>query len=287
MIKFIKRFFQVLIILLFVILILRSFFIAAYKIPTGSMKNTLLPGDFLIISKADYKLTTPRFIPFTQIKIPHFTLLNISKPKLYDVIVFKIPEENYGNIKDKNLNLVKRVVGLPGDTLQIINRNLYLNFKRIDPPLTVYYSNSKIFSDGIRENGIFPRNKKWNTDNYGPLIIPKKGDIIKLNLKNIKYWRKLIHNETNDSSGVSIEGTVININGKPVREYTLKQDYFFVMGDNRDNSLDSRFWGFVPYNQILGKAIVIYWSVNLDTAYSSIKEFYNTIRFNRILLGIR
>ena len=286
MIKFIKRFFQVLIILLFVTLILRSFFIAAYKIPTGSMKNMLLPGDFLIISKADYKLTTPKFIPFTHIKIPQISLFNISKPKLYDVIVFNLPSEYYSNIKDIKLNLVKRVVGLPGDTLQLINRNLYINFKRIDPPLTVYYSNSKIFSNGIRENGVFPRNKKWNTDNYGPLIIPQKGDIIKLNLKNINYWKKLINSET-DSIGVSIEGTVININGKPVREYTLKQDYFFVMGDNRDNSLDSRFWGFVPENHILGKALIIYWSVDLDTSFSSLDEYYDTIRFDRIFLGIR
>lgn len=286
MIKIIKRFFQFLIILLFVTIILRSFFIAAYKIPTGSMKNTLLPGDFLIISKADYKLATPRTIPFTQTKIPHVTLLNLSKPKLYDVIVFKFPDKNYRNKKDRNLNLIKRIVGLPGDTLEIINRNLFLNYKRIDPPLNVYYSDSKILSDGIRENGISPRNKNWNTDNYGPLIIPKKGDVIKLNLKNIKYWTRLIDNDT-DSSGVSVEGSVININGNPARKYTLKQDYYFVMGDNRENSLDSRFWGFVPENHILGKALIIYWSVNLNTTYRTFKEFYNTIRFNRILLGIR
>jgi len=286
MLKFIKRSLQVLFILLLITLVLRSFFIAAYKIPTGSMKNTLLPGDYLIISKADYKLTTPRYVPFTQIEIPHITLLNIGKPKLYDVIVFNFPENNYGNKSIKNLNLVKRIVGLPGDTLQIINRNLYLNYKRIDPPLNVYYSDSKILSNGIRENGIFPHNKNWSTDNYGPLIIPKKGDVIKLNLKNIRYWKRVIENDT-DSTSVSVEGSVININGNPVREYTLKQDYYFVMGDNRENSLDSRFWGFVPESHILGKALIIYWSVNLDTTYSSLKDFYNNIRFNRILLGIR
>ena len=286
MIKFIKRFFQVLILLLLVTLILRAFFIAAYKIPTGSMKNTLLPGDYLIVSKADYKLTTPRFIPFTQIEIPHITLLNIGKPKLYDVIVFKFPGKNYGKIIDNNLNLVKRIVALPGDTLEIINRNLYLNHKKINPPGTVFYSDSKMVSDGIRENGIFPSNKKWNTDNYGPLIIPRKGNVIKLNLKNIKFWKTIINNDT-DSSEVSVEGTVININGKSAREYKLKQDYYFVMGDNRENSLDSRFWGFVPEDDILGKALIIYWSVNLDTTNATKKDFFDNIRFNRIFLGIR
>ena len=286
MIKFIKRFFQILFILLLVTVILRSFFIAAYKIPTGSMKNTLIPGDYLIISKADYELTTPRYIPFTQIEIPHIILLKISKPKLYDVIVFKFPGKNYGKIIDEKLNLVKRIVALPGDTLEIINRNLYLNYNRITPPGNVFYNNSKIVADGIRENGIFPRNKKWNADNYGPLIIPRKGELINLNLRNIKFWKTIINNDT-DSSLVSVEGSVININGKPAREYKLKQDYYFVMGDNRENSFDSRFWGFVPEDNILGKALIIYWSVNLDSTKTTLKGYFDTIRFNRILLGIR
>ncbi len=286
MIKFIKRIFKILFILLLVTLIIRSFFIAAYKIPTGSMKNTLLPGDYLIVSKADYKLTTPRYIPFTQIEIPHITLLNINKPKLFDVVVFKFPGKKYEKIIDEKLNLVKRIVALPGDTLEIINRILFLNRKKMIPPGEIYYSDSKIISDGIRENGIYPSNKKWNTDNYGPIIIPKTNDVIKLNLKNIKFWKTLIENDT-DSTSVSVEGTVININGKPVRRYKIKQDYYFVMGDNRENSLDSRFWGFVPEDNILGKALIIYWSVNLDTTNSNQKDFFNKVRFNRIFLGIR
>ena len=286
MIKFIKRFFQILFILLLVTVILRSFFLAAYKIPTGSMENTLLPGDYLFISKVDYKLTTPRYIPFTQIDIPHITLLNIGKPKLYDVIVFKFPGKNYGKIIDNKLNLVKRIVALPGDTLEIIYRNLYLNNKKITPPGNVFYNNPKIVSDGIRENGIFPSNKNWNADNYGPLIIPKKGEVINLNLKNIKFWRTIINNDT-DSSNVSVEGSVININGKPARKYKLRQNYYFVMGDNRENSLDSRFWGFVPEDNIIGKALIIYWSIDLDTAKTSKNDFIDKVRFDRILRIIK
>jgi len=286
MFKFVKRFIQLIFVLLFITLIIRSFFIAAYKIPTASMKNTLLPGDYLIISKADYKLTTPRFIPFTQIEIPYLTLLDIDKPKLYDVIVFKYPGNIYRKITDNKLNLVKRIVALPGDTLKIVNRTLFLNHKRIKPPTTVYYSDSKILSGGVRGKGIFPPNKNWNTDNYGPLVIPQKGDKIRLSLKNIKYWQTVIENDT-DTSTVSVEGSVININGIPAREYTLRQNYYFVMGDNRDNSLDSRYWGYVPEKNILGKALVIYWSVDLNTTVESIKGYFDSVRFDRILTSIK
>ncbi|PJA98200.1 MAG: signal peptidase I [Ignavibacteriales bacterium CG_4_9_14_3_um_filter_30_11] len=285
MIKIIKRFFQILIILLIVTIIIRSFFLAAYKIPTGSMKNTLLPGDYIIINKAEYKLSTPKYIPFTQIEIPYITLLNINKPKQNDVIVFKFPGKKYGEINDENFNLVKRIVALPGDTLEIINRNLFLNYIKMASPINILISNSKMISGGIKEDGIFPNIQNWNSDNYGPIIIPKKGNIIKLDLKNISYWKSIIENDT-DSSNVSIEGTVININGISSRKYQLKQDYYFVMGDNRGNSLDSRFWGFVPEENIIGKALIIYWSVELDTTNQSKKSFFDNIRLKRIFKGI-
>ena len=143
MINIIKRFFQILFILLIVTIIIRSFFLAAYKIPTGSMKNTLLPGDYIIISKAEYKLSTPRYIPFTQIEIPHTTILKFEGPELNDIVVFKFPGKKYGEINNDNLNLVKRIVGLPGDTLEIINRNLFINHKKINPPSNLLISNSK------------------------------------------------------------------------------------------------------------------------------------------------
>jgi len=281
MINIIKRFFQILFILLIVTVIIRSFFLAAYKIPTGSMKNTLLPGDYIIISKAEYKLSTPRYIPFTQIEIPHTTILKFEGPELNDIVVFKFPGKKYGEINNDNLNLVKRIVGLPGDTLEIINRNLFINHKKIIPPSNLLISNSKIISDGIKENGIFPNIKNWNADNYGPIIIPKKGDIIKLDIKDLDYWKSIIENDS-DSSKVSIEGTVININGIPSREYQLKQDHYFMMGDNRGNSLDSRFWGFVPKDNIIGKALIIYWSVELDTSNQSKKNIFDDIRLKRI-----
>lgn len=285
MFKIIKRFFQTLIILIIVTIIIRSFFLAAYKIPTGSMKNTLLPGDYIIISKFDYKLSTPRYIPFTQIEIPHTTLLNFKKPKINDIVVFKFPGKKYDNINDEKLNLVKRIVAIPGDTLEIINRNLFINYKKIAPPIKMLTSNSKIISNGVKENGIFPEIKDWNADNYGPIIIPKKGDIIKLDIKNVSYWKSIIENDT-DSSNVSIEGTVININGVPLREYQLKQDYYFVMGDNRGNSLDSRFWGFVPEEYIIGKVWLIYWSVEIDTTENSNQSIFDKVRFKRIFTDL-
>jgi len=285
MLKVIKRFFQTLIILIIVTIIIRSFFLAAYKIPTGSMKNTLLFVDYIIISKFDYKLSTPRYIPFTQIEIPHTTLFNFKKPKINDIVVFKFPGKKYDNVKDEKLNLVKRIVAIPGDTLEIINRNLFINYKKIPSPIKMQSSNSKIISDGVKEKGIYPEIKNWNADNYGPIIIPKKGDIIKLDIKNVSYWKSIIENDT-DSSNVSIEGTVININGVPLREYQLKQDYYFVMGDNRGNSLDSRFWGFVPEEYIIGRVLLIYWSIEIDTTENSNQSIFDNVRFKRIFTDI-
>ena len=276
-----KQFLFAITLAFFIAVIFKSFLVDAYKIPTGSMKNTLLVGDFILVNKAAYSLSTPLYFPLTTIKIPSVKLLSYHQPERNDVIVFEYPgnpDELYPNLPE---NFIKRIVGLPGDTVQIVNKKVFINKKLIKTPSNALMDNV-VRPKGEKEKRIYPEDKNWNEDNYGPIVVPKKGDKININPKNILEWEALIDRE-NKSKAVSVEGTVITINGQPVRSYTFKENYYFVMGDNRDDSMDSRFWGFVPNENIIGKAILIYWSWDPFIPYSNFSKLVKSIRFNRIL----
>ena len=115
----------------------------------------------------------------------------------------------------------------------------------------------------------------WNGKDYGPVIVPYKGQKVEVNFKDIDKIGPLINREY-EKKVVSVEGSVVNIEGKPVRTYTFKQDHYFVMGDNREISLDSRYWGSIPENLIIGKAELIYWSMNPNL------PVFKSIRFERL-----
>jgi signal peptidase I len=177
-----REYTEALVIAILLALFIRTFVVQAFKIPSGSMIPTLDIGDHILVNKFIYGTK----VPFTdKIAIPFKT------PRRGDIIVFKYPE-------DEQKDFIKRVIGLPGDTLEVRNKMIYVNGK----PLVESYA---FFSDpNTIPMGIQPR------DNLEPVTIPK--------------------------------------------------DSFFVMGDNRDHSLDSRYWGFVSLNKIKGRAFVIYWS---------------------------
>jgi len=165
-------------------LFIRTFIVQAFKIPSGSMQPTLLIGDHILVNKFIYGVG----IPFTDKK-----LFDINKPERGDVIVFIYPE-------DESKDYIKRVIGLPGDTINIINKQIFIN----DKP---YHDEFGVYDDPLTlARGQFNSNR----DNFGPVTVPP--------------------------------------------------DSLFVMGDNRDHSSDSRFWGFVPINKVRGKAFIIYWS---------------------------
>lgn len=240
-----------------------------------------MEGDFLIVSKAAYRLSTPAFIPFTHIKLTQSNLISFSKPGRNDIVVFKYPLEMLGVDSLGYNDLIKRIVGMPGDTIKIENKEIYLNSKKIRQPKEALLNAVNMKRKGIEEDGIFPSGRRWNSDQYGPIRIPAKGDTITLTPKNINDWQVLINLEQGLGS-VSVEGTVVNINGKPVREYVINNDYYFLIGDNRDDSFDSRYFGFVPEDAIIGKAKFIYWSVRNDSSLS----FPGNIRFNRFFKSI-
>jgi len=178
---------------LLIALFIRAFFVQAYKIPSGSMEPTLLVGDHLLVLKCAYGVRIPLVGKY---------LLEYSSPKRGDIIVFVYP-------RDPKKDFIKRVIALPGESVQIIDRTVYINGKPIQDPWGIWSEN-----DLLRTN-------------FGPVIVP--------------------------------------------------QGHYFVLGDNRDNSMDSRYWGFVPKSNMLGKALIIYWSWN-----SKAENILGKIRWLRI-----
>ena len=170
---------EALVVALVLAFFIRTFFVQAFKIPSESMLDTLLVGDHLLATKYDYGLT----IPFTDISV-----YDGADPQRGDIIIFKYP-------RDPKVDFIKRIIGLPGDVIEVRNKQLYRNGEVVQEAYIRYEEPDRI---------VTPR------DNFGPLIVPE---------------------------------------GK-----------YFVMGDNRDNSMDSRFWGCVPRKDIVAKAWRIYWS---------------------------
>ena len=239
-------------------------------------------------------------------------------------------KNEYGDIitrpTDRRENYVKRCVGLPGQTLQIKNRIIYLDGKANKEPDNVQYSyyvklkqripeelmeelgismedltslntagylpltkhavavlskrkdivESITINSDTSDTDIYPLNGNmhWTRDNYGPIWIPAKGKSIDLNLDNLAIYERPIRvYEKND---LKVKDGRIYINGKEAKSYTFKMDYYWMMGDNRHNSADSRYWGFVPEDHVVGKPIFIWWSSDPD------RSGFGGIRWNRI-----
>jgi signal peptidase I len=147
------------------------------------------------------------------------------------------------------------------------------------------YTNIKSVTPIIQKAGeidpqVFPHNDhfKWNIDNFGPLVLPKRGWTVKLNDSTLTLYRTAI--ELYEHNKVETSGKNIVINGKPADSYSFKMNYYWMMGDNRHDSLDSRFWGYVPEDHIIGKALITFMSID------STKDFFHKVRWNRILKPI-
>ena len=335
--------------------------VEAYVIPTPSMENSLLVGDYLFVSKLHYGPRTPRTplqIPLTHqkiwftdipsylpwIQLPSYRFPGISEVRREDVVVFNVPPVSQNEGVEHPIDLkafyVKRCVAIAGDRLEIVGRELRVNGKPIGKPAGMKFSylvtareeitkrsmrnlgldsddyyflgrteddralykmfltNSQLKSirstpfilavddDYTTHDGadpdIFPTLKfgPWNGDNYGPLVIPKEGMRITINDSTLAAYGETIrlyeHHEA-----VVISASGLTINGEEIKEYVFKQNYYFMMGDNRNNSLDSRYWGFVPEDHIVGKPLFIWFSLDHEAS------FFNKIRWSRIFTSIK
>ncbi len=138
-----------------------------------------------------------------------------------------------------------------------------------------------VVPNSSRDQNIFPfsNNYAWNVDNFGPLIIPTKGETIKIDTVNLPIYKRII--TAYEHHTLKVDGENIYIDGKLINEYTFKMDYYWMMGDNRHNSADSRYWGFVPEDHIVGKAILIWLSTDLE------KPLLKNIRWNRLFTFVK
>lgn len=192
-----KEYLEAFIIAIILALVIRTFIVQAFKIPSSSMEPTLLVGDHLLVNKFIYGVN----IPFTDKKILQFT-----KPKRGDIIVFKFP-------KDEKIDFIKRVIAVEGERVEILKKQVFIN----GIPLPDTYGQ---FVEKSNNYGLSPR------DNFGPVVVPKNA--------------------------------------------------VFCLGDNRDRSQDSRFWGFVDIDKIRGKAFILYFSWNGGS-----KSLLNKVRWSR------
>lgn len=261
-------------------LIIKTFLIETSRVPTGSMETTIMVGDFLFVNKFIYGSSSPRNIPFTDIALPYFQMPALSEPEKGDIVVFEFEGERDELKSEQIMNYVKRLIAVPGDTLEIRNKVVFVNGKEARRPSHIRYSESTQ-PKGVPDFQIFPKGENWNKDNYGPLVIPKQGDVINLNVSNIEKWRTIIDRE-HEKRVVQVNGDKVYIDGKETNSYILKKDYYFMMGDNRDESWDSRFWGFVPRDKIVGEAFLIYWSWDPSIEFSEFFKLLGSTRLNRI-----
>ncbi|MEJ2113349.1 MAG: signal peptidase I [Flavobacteriaceae bacterium] len=265
------------------------------------------------------KLQLPymRIPGFEKIERNEIVVFNQPADTLLDMNDFN-PDRNYYKPIDKKTNLVKRCVGIPGDSLEVRDGYVYINGEKnvlpdrahlqfsyfvqpkstqFDPKFlkeryditdnfgiinnqnTYYFSaisdealakfknNPNVVSitpnikeKGVRDTSIFPHNPNynWNVDFFGPLYIPEKGKTIDINTDVLPLYKRVITEYEGNS--LQINGNQILINGEIANTYTFKQDYYWMMGDNRHNSIDARAWGFVPFDHVVGKPVFIWMS---------------------------
>ncbi len=259
-----------------IVMFINGALVANFVVPTGSMENTVLPGDFLVVNRFIYGPSTPQIIPFLNQPLPFVKLPPLKKVKRGDVIVFIFPGYRDQVEPEEFQYYLKRCVAVGGDTILIRNKQLYINGKAV--PLPPHGKiDPRLPPPPGDEFRTFPPGMGFTRDNYGPLVVPKAGDTIYISPANIRQWKVFIQRE---GHSVAVRDATVLIDGKPTTYYVVERDYCFAMGDNRDQSLDSRYWGFVPIDNIVGEPVFIYWSWN--TNLPGLFQKLSTIRWDRI-----
>ena len=335
------------------VLILKAIVFEPFAIPSDSMSGTLMAGDYVVVNKLRFGARlpiTPLTVPFTHQTIfgvqsysdilqwPYMRIPGYAEIERNDVIVFNFPAEDEFPMDgrpneyptDHKTHFIKRCIAIPGDSITIKDKVVYINGKELPAPAKAvfnfvikadtskkdsldfkqygmvresqqgkyaYYTitlrqstadslklNPNIISvepelspSGSYDETVFPHEEKlsWNLDNFGPLVVPKEGMTITLHPDSLSLWERIIVNYEHNE--LSVNGDSVYINGKYAKTYTFKMNYYFVMGDNRHFSMDSRYWGFVPEDHIVGVATTILFSYDRNAG---------SVRWDRLFEGI-
>ena len=206
------------------------------------------------------------------------------KPEINDIVVFEFPAGFESDPLRSSSKYVKRIIAGPHDTLKITDGKIFVNGKLLEMPSTFKSPKLLIEIDSFQQEIIYPPGAKWNRISYGPIIIPAKDDTIKISPKNFERWKSVIVMDHGERS-LLVEGTLVTLDGRAINEYVLKQDHYFVIGDNFSESMYSRNFGFITDNMIIGKAMFIYWSYDTEKVAPGPLGFLSAIRANRIFKG--
>lgn len=256
------------------VMIINGLALASFVVPTESMQNTVMAGDFLFVNRFKYGPTTPQIIPFVNIPIPYYKFPGFWEPEVNDVIVFVYPG-NKNELESKEfMYYLKRCVATAGDSLTVKGKDIYVNGTLIDFP----EHGNKIFKENNRP-AAYPNSTRQNLDDYS-IYVPKIGDVIPLSSHNLKDWEMFIRREGHE---VTYDIKNIYIDGQVTTEYKVERNYCFGMGDNRDNSTDSRIFGFIPYENVVGTPMVVYWSWDpKGSVFNNLKQKISDIRWSRL-----
>ncbi len=218
-------------------------------------------------------LSTKKLLRYTNKEFERKFLINFTSQDQFDKVM-NFVTDNPEKIKDNQFKITTSEGGIP----KWVISNYKLDIKEIrtkirkvnitDEMVAKLRKDSAVDSvikvikpKGIKGNYMFPEvsDLSWNTDNYGPIYIPKKGSTVDLNINSLPFYKRIIKEYENNQ--LDVIGEHIFINGKKTSSYTFNQDYYWMMGDNRQNSLDARSWGYVPFDHVVGKPVMIWFSI--------------------------
>jgi signal peptidase I len=230
---------------------IRVFVLEPYSIPTGSMKPTIQEGDVILVNKLPYTIRSLRYIPFTQIQIPYLEIPGVGNLQRGDVIVFDYPGPE--RLPPSDRQFVKRCVAIPGDTIELVDGRIRVNGTEVP---SVGGERSADGSTPRRDPVSVGRAYRLLRDGR-QVIVPYRGYEIPMDSATVELWGPLI-----ESEGVSVEyrNHIVFVGGLPATRYIVRRNYCFALGDNSADSYDSRYFGFIPFGNLIGRAWIIYWS---------------------------